>query len=129
MGTNKRYADKIDARMDANIDRSTARPPLARPVVSDWVPPWPPIIISEVEWIIMRDSKHQPAAIIRTVTMGPRNERFFRVVTWAPKSEDRQLVGYFETLAIADRSVKFDPSQPSMPDPRTSTGHGSIPGR
>lgn len=71
----------------------------------------------------MRDSKSQPAAVIRTVKLGPRNETFFRVVTWAPTSEGRQLVGYFETLAIADRSVKFVPPQPAMPDPRTSTGH------
>ena len=121
MGTNKRYGDKIDAR---TLDRAAARPPIARPVVSDWVPPWPPIMVGESEWIIMRDAKNQPAAVVRTVKLGPRNETFFRVVTWAPTSEGRHLVGYFETLAIADQSVLFVPPVSKNPDPRTATGHG-----
>ena len=123
MGTNKRYADKIDARMTERAAEAASRPPVSRPVIADWVPPWPPICISEGEWIVMRDSKSQPAAVIRTVKLGPRGETFFRVVTWAPTSEKRELVGYFQTLAIADRSVKFTPPRPVSPDPRTSTGH------
>ncbi|MDH6182176.1 hypothetical protein M2152_002358 [Microbacteriaceae bacterium SG_E_30_P1] len=72
----------------------------------------------------MRDSKSEPAAVVRALKLGPRNETFYRVVTWAPTSKDRQLVGYFPTLAVADRAVLFTPPRPRMPDPRTSSGHG-----
>jgi len=123
LGTNKRYAEQIDARMSARASEAASRPPAPTLVVRDWVPPWPPIRIGESEWVIMRDAKNQPAAIVRTVTLGPRRETFFRVVTWAPRSEERKLVGYFESLAIADRAVLFTPRTPTSPDPRTSTGH------
>jgi hypothetical protein len=59
------------------------------------------------EWIIMRDSKNQPAAVVRRLRFV--GEVFFRVVTWAPTSEGRELVGYFPSLELADRSVKFRP--------------------
>jgi len=63
----------------------------------------------------MRDSKTEPAGVIRTVKLGTSNETFYRVVTWAPTSEGRELVGYFDTLADADRSVLFRPANPQMP--------------
>lgn len=112
MGTSKRYADSIDRRVaERESPTPQAGPPRAKPQapLRDWQPPWPPIRIGEVEWVIMRDSKTQPAAIIRIVKMGPRNENFYRVVTWAPTSEGRSLVGYYVTLAEADRSVHFVP--------------------
>jgi len=109
MGTNKRYADRIAREISDKIDGIVARPPLQMPVVRNWQPPWPPIRISEVEWVIMRDSKLEPAGVIRMMKMGPRNETFFRVVTWAPTSEGRKLVGYFDSLGTADRSILFDP--------------------
>jgi len=113
VGTNKRYADSIDeravARRQQPVDeRASARPPQA--ALRDWQPPWPPIRIGELEWVLMRESKSEPAAVVRLVRMGPRNETFYRVVTWAPASEGRTLVGYYATLAEADRAVLFVPA-------------------
>jgi hypothetical protein len=99
--------------------RLRTEPPAERPVerprppdgpVRDWTPPWPPIRIGESEWIVMRDSAREPVAVIRVVTMGPRNQSFYRVVTWAPNSEGRRLVGYYRTLEEADRAVLFAPT-------------------
>jgi len=59
------------------------------------------------EWIIMRDSRTEPAGVIKVVQLGPRRESFYRVVTWAPTSADRTLVGYFATLQEADQSILF----------------------
>jgi len=83
------------------------RPP--QQPLRDWQTPWPPIRVGEVEWIVMRQSKTEPAAVIRVIKMGPRNETFYRVVTWAPASDARSLVGYYTTLAEADRAVMFAP--------------------
>ncbi len=110
MGTNKRYADSIDERVEARQSATRAPSTEPRAAVRDWQPPWPPIRISDDEWIIMRDSTLEPAGVVRTVTLGPRHERFYRVVTWAPSSEGRTLVGYYTTLAEADRSILFTPS-------------------
>ncbi len=55
----------------------------------------------------MRDAKNEPAAVIRAVRIGPRNELFYRVVSWAPTSDGRILVGYYATLQLADRAVLF----------------------
>lgn len=74
-----------------------------------WQPPWPPIRIGPGEWILMRDSRREPAAVVRHLQLGPRREWFFRVVTWAETSEGRELVGYYRTLDEADQSVKFQP--------------------
>jgi len=38
-------------------------------------------------------------------------------VTWAQASEDRTLVGYFSSLAEADRSVRFDNTIPTRGAP------------
>jgi hypothetical protein len=112
LGTNKRYADSYDrralAREAAARTQTHAAPHVA---VRDWQPPWPPIMISDCEWIIMRDEKTKPAGIIRRVKLGPRDENFYRVVTWAPTSENRALVGYFTTLQEADRAILFRPPQ------------------
>jgi len=127
MGTNKRYADRIDREVAAKLDASAARPIVPPPVVRDWQPPWPPIQISEYEWVIMRDSKLEPAGVIRMLKMGPRNETFYRVVTWAARSEDRRLVGYFDTLGTADRSMLFDPRshRPGHEPPPGPNGRGA----
>lgn len=112
MGTNKRYADSIDMRAEQRV--AGERPPpdrVPQPPVRDWQTPWPPVRIGEFEWIIMRQSKMEPAAVIRIVRMGPRNETFYRVVTWAPASEGRSLVGYYATLGDADRAVLFSPGE------------------
>lgn len=125
MGTNKRYADSIDRRAAERAPRHPGpetghagtpaagrqdAPPAPQPRA--WQPPWPPIRVAETEWIVMRDAKSEPAAVIRTVRMGPRNELFYRVVTWAPTSEGRSLVGYYPTFELADRAVLFRPASP-----------------
>lgn len=107
IGTNKRYARQLDERMQERIAEVAARPP--EPRRRRWKPPWPPIHIGVGEWIIMRDSNREPVGVIRTVKLGPREKTFFRVVTWAPTSEGRQLVGYFDTLEEADESILFEP--------------------
>jgi len=56
----------------------------------------------------MRNSNREPVAVVRAVKLGRRDEKYFRVVTWAQASEDRTLIGYFPSLAEADRSVRFD---------------------
>ena len=137
VSTNKRYADSIDRRAQEGAPRhpeqqaaqalatqagasqpSATRPTATRPTATeptatqprDWQPPWPPIRIAEAEWIVMRDAKNEPAAVIRAVRIGPRNELFYRVVSWAPTSDDRILVGYYATLQLADRAVLFGPA-------------------
>lgn len=88
-----------------------------------------PIRISRVEWVCMRNDPVLPKAVIRLVTVRPRiGEREggpcerYRVVTWAPDSADRMLVGYFDSLGEANAAVKFD-----IPDPATVvTGHAAF---
>lgn len=101
------------ARPDA-AGSTPARPIEARhsPPPRNWVPPWPPIQISTSEWILMRDERRTPAAIVRALRLGARHELFYRVVSWAPTSEGRELIGYFRTLDEADRSVLFTPDLP-----------------
>jgi hypothetical protein len=63
------------------------------------------IQISEHEWIIIRDELHGPAAIARSFNFN--QEHWYRIVSWAPKSEDRYLFGWVRTLAMADMAVTF----------------------
>lgn len=72
-----------------------------------WQPPWPPIQVGAGEWIVMRDDKRMPAAVIRALRLGPRDELFYRAVSWAPTSEGRTLIGYYPTLDAADQAVLF----------------------
>jgi|GEM_PF-2275738 len=74
------------------------------------------------EWIIMRNSNREPAAVVRAVKLGPRDDRYFRVVTWASTSEGRTLLGYFPTLGEADCSVRFDNTLPTRGAP-----NGTVP--
>ena len=107
VGTNKRYADSIDQRA---VERASAQSgQSADPITAfkNWQPPWPPVRIAESEWVILRDSRTEPAGVIKVVALGPRGESFYRVVTWSPTSEGRTLVGYFSTLHEADRSILF----------------------
>jgi len=106
VGTNKRYADSIDRRAQEGAPRHPEQQAQPR----DWQPPWPPIRIAEAEWIVMRDARNEPAAVIRAVRIGPRNELFYRVVSWAPTSDGRTLIGYYATLQLADRAVLFGPA-------------------
>ncbi len=84
------------------------------------------------EWILMRDSRREPAAIVRHLQLGPRREWYFRVVTWAETSEGRELVGYYHTLEEADQSVKFRPpvlTARSGPPNGGGVTHAGSPGR
>lgn len=85
-----------------------------------WQPPWPPIRVGVDEWVVMRNSMREPAAVIRALELGARGRRYFRVVTWAQTSTHRTLVGYFETLEQADQSVLFD--QPTATTPAGDRG-------
>ncbi len=69
-----------------------------------WVTPWPAVQISDVEWIIIRDDPAHPAALIREL---PNRPNRYRVVRWAPLSEDRRLFEYFTSLEQADMAVTF----------------------
>jgi hypothetical protein len=126
--TNKRYADSIDRRAAERPSAAQSaidirQDPTA--AVRDWKPPWPPICVAENEWIIMRNSQREPVGVIRALRMGPRDELFYRVVTWAQTSEGRTLVGYYQTLDEADRSILFVNPSPrcptSAPPPGTSS--------
>ncbi|MFP7833150.1 hypothetical protein [Marisediminicola sp. LYQ134] len=77
--------------------------------ITRWQPPWPPLQISECEWVIIRDSQRQPAAIIRRFEFGEHREVWWRIGRWAPRSEDRELIGWVRTLELADMAVKFSP--------------------
>lgn len=126
MGTNKHYGGSIDRDVARRQAAVAAREPdhdHPHRVLRVWAPPWPPIQVSTDEWIVMRDDKRVPAAVIRRLRLGPREEMFFRVVTWAPESADRQLVGYFPTLAEADRIILFTSKNPVMPR-RPNEGQG-----
>lgn len=72
-----------------------------------WDPPWPPVQISDCEWVVVRNSIAKPKAVIRHFPKTPERPEYFRVVSWAPTSEGRELLGRFPTLAEADQSVKF----------------------
>ena len=71
-----------------------------------WQPPWPMIQISEHEWIVIRDDPRRPAAVVRELPDKLDGGRF-RIVRWAPRSEDRALFEYLPTLEFADMAVTF----------------------
>lgn len=86
-----------------------------------WDPPWPPVRISDCEWVIVRDDRRNPAAVVRRFEFGPDRETWFRIVTWAQASADRRLIGWCRTLEAADRHIRFTPGKagPGMHGPNT----------
>jgi len=84
-----------------------------------WQTPWSPIKISDCEWIIIRDSVFHPEAIIRRLDL-PNDVSAFRVVTWAERSTDRELIGYTRNVELADMMVRF--SRPSNKPPWIQSG-------
>jgi hypothetical protein len=74
--------------------------------IQRWQVPWPPLKISDTEWVIIRDSIRHPAAIVRRIEFDDNVTRF-RVVSWAERSEDRVLIGYCVNLELADMLVRF----------------------
>ncbi len=87
MGTNKRYEEPERA----------------------WVPPWPPVQISDCEWVVIRNYPDSPAALIRRLDATFEHTTYFRVVTWRPTSAGRQPIGRFASLKEADCAVFFEP--------------------
>lgn len=79
--------------------------------VARWITPWPMVQISEVEWVIIRDDPQHPAALVRELPERAGNR--YRVVRWAPRSEDRRLFDYFSTLEQADMAVTFMGAEPT----------------
>ncbi|MBG6054379.1 hypothetical protein IWX81_000769 [Salinibacterium sp. CAN_S4] len=73
--------------------------------------PWPPIRISDTEWVVMRNSASRPKAVIRRMEADPGYPPFFRAVSWAPASAERRLIGYFPTLESADLAILEDAPQ------------------
>ena len=74
--------------------------------MSAW--PWPPIRVGETEWLIMRNSPTHPKAVVRLLPATAEAAERYRAVTWAPRSEQRLLIGYFATLGAADEAVLED---------------------
>jgi hypothetical protein len=71
-----------------------------------WQPPWPLIRTSDREWIVLRDDPSKPVAVVRYLDNAPSGGQY-RVVRWAPRSEDRRLFEYFPSLEKADMAVTF----------------------
>ncbi len=89
--------------------RTPATTPRENSSMTAW--PWPPIRISDTEWVVMRNSASRPKAVIRRMDADPGHPPFFRAVSWAPESADRHLIGYFPTLEFADLAVLEDAPQ------------------
>jgi hypothetical protein len=70
--------------------------------------PWPPIQVSDCEWIIMRHERTRPKAIVRRFDGTSEHPAYFRAVTWAPRSTDRTLIGRYRSLELADAAVLVD---------------------
>lgn len=75
-----------------------------------------PIRISQDEWIVMRDSPRFPAALISRQHTQEGHE-YFRVVTFALKSEERKLIGRRWTLEEANDLVLYSGADIRMPLP------------
>jgi hypothetical protein len=83
-----------------------------------WTTPWPLVQVSDVEWVILRDDPAHPAALVREI---PNRPNRYRVVRWAPRSEDRRLFEYFPSLELADMAVTFVGREPDAGITRLST--------
>jgi len=70
--------------------------------LADWHPILSAIEVAAGEWW-MPDPLGRPYAVVRLVEVN--GERGYRVVTYAPESGDRALVGYFGTLRAATKGA------------------------
>jgi hypothetical protein len=61
--------------------------------------------------LVVRDDPARPSAVIRYLPDRPSGGRY-RVVRWAPRSEDRRLFEYLPTLERADLAVTFVEREP-----------------
>lgn len=76
--------------------------PRLEPLVSDW---HPVTILEPSEWFLRPSKTESPVAVIRRIGQrapnGLTEEVWFRVVTWAVRSEDREMIGWCRTLEAA----------------------------
>ncbi|HXH35160.1 MAG TPA: hypothetical protein VNJ54_12240 [Plantibacter sp.] len=81
----------------------------------------PPIRIADAEWIVMREAADRPAGVVKYFAPSGA-PGYFRCVTWAPRSEDRRLIGRYPTLAEAERAVpRASGAAPSAAADQTSS--------
>lgn len=66
---------------------------------ANWTPESTLERVGPDEWVIFDHQKR--IAVVRQLSIGPRNELVYRAVTWAARSEDRVLLGYLSTLSLA----------------------------
>jgi len=70
-------------------------------------------------WVVMREDKYRPRAVIKRVTAYDGVEQYF-LLTWQMDPTQRKLVRIHESLEEANRSVKWrnQPRNiPGRPDP------------
>ncbi|MFI5060616.1 MAG: hypothetical protein ACHP7F_04150 [Actinomycetales bacterium] len=65
---------------------------------------WHPGVNAQpIEWRLRQDAVGEPYAVVRRFEFGdPKHpEIWFRVVTWTPRSEGRELIGWCRTIEAA----------------------------
>ncbi len=75
----------------------------------------PPIQTGTDTWIIMREYRQQPKAIVHRLTTTDGTPRFL-LMTWEPIAADRRLVSMHTSLDEADAAVPW-PTQESAASP------------
>ena len=69
-----------------------------RSYLHDWHPVLAAVEVAPGEWVMTGDVNRK-YGVIRLIEIA--GERGYRAVTWAERSEDRQLIGYYRTLRAA----------------------------
>jgi hypothetical protein len=69
-----------------------------RSYLQDWHPILAAVEVAAGEWVMTGDVERR-YGVIRLLQIG--GELGYRAVTWAERSEDRQLIGYFRTFRAA----------------------------
>ncbi|MCI0156785.1 hypothetical protein KNO15_08760 [Leifsonia shinshuensis] len=65
---------------------------------------WHPVANAQpMEWLLSQGALGTPYAVVRRFAFGDANrpDIWFRVVTWAPRSDGRELIGWCRTLEAA----------------------------
>ena len=81
-----------------------------------------PIRYDSETWIVMRSDPVLPAAIIFRLR-NPDAREFFITVRWDLDPAARRLIGRFESLEDADRSVLYDVPRPIVGKPNEDLAH------
>jgi hypothetical protein len=80
-------------RVQDAVDAYARRPPTA-----DWHPVLAAVEDEPGTWRMV-DPMGRCYGVVRLITLG--DERGYRAVTWAERSADRRLIGYYRTLRAA----------------------------